>query len=198
MTRPDRQKLLYIAILTALGLACAGVVTALHFTPLTVSCVAIALLIPGRLGAAAFRSFYLGRKAMGDQRFSDAIQLFEQFRRDIRKAPWKKRFIWFAWPIYTLDVEAMTLNNLGAANLELGRWDEAERYFGEALERDSCYSIPHFNLAVLAKLRREEALASEHAVESSRLGFRGSASDRIATKAAALYARFQSIGATAP
>lgn len=198
MKRPDRQKLLYIAILAALGLACAGVVTALQFTPLAVICVAVALLIPGRLNAVAFRSFYLGRKAMGDQRFSDAIQLFGQFRRDIRKAPWKKQFIWCAWPIYTLDVEAMTSNNLGAANLELGRWDEAERHLGEALERDSGYSIPHFNLAVLAKLRGEEALANEHAAESARLGFRGSASDRIATKAAALYAHFQSIGTTAP
>jgi hypothetical protein len=41
--------------------------------------------------------------------------------------------MWLCWAFYTRDIEAMALNNLGAARLELGARDEAAAAFREAL-----------------------------------------------------------------
>ena len=92
--------------------------------------------------------------------------------------------------MYTVDAEAMTLNNIGAAQVDLGRLDEAERSLEAAIAIDPQYPLPFFNLAVVHSARNDREHAERAAAEAARLGFPGSTMDAVRrTRAASVLAR---------
>jgi hypothetical protein len=128
---------------------------------------------------------------LGQHRESEAIVQLERFLADVRARPWLKPMIWLSWSIYTPKVEAMTLNNIGAANLALGHLEESERAISEALALDREYPLPHFNMAVLHELRGNRILAEQSLAESKRLGYFGGTIDSIVKRAQSLLARVE-------
>lgn len=180
MSRPLRSKLLYVCCLAALaGCMVAWVVYSPYDKWLTVLAASLILLIPGRIQGAVFRDHYRGRKLMSVGEYEAAIDHFERFLLQIRKQPWKKHFIWMAWGIYSWDIEAMTLNNLGAALIDLGRFDAAKMRLDDALRVDPQYAVPHFNLAVLASVQGDEAAARQHISCAEALGYARTPVDRV-------------------
>src|SRR5690606_15160624 len=117
---------------------------------------------------------------------SEAMDHLERFLDDVRARPWLKPMIWLSWSIYTREVEAMTLNDIGAANLALGNLEESERAFREALALDREYPLPHFNMAVLHEMRGNRILTDESLAESTRLGYSGGTIDAIVNRAQSL------------
>ena len=83
------------------------------------------------------------------------------------------------------------LNNRGVCHLELGELDAAERDFNEALQLDSLYPLPHFNLAVIERVREHEAKAQHHLEASRNLGFNGGPIDQILNRVKAAYAKLE-------
>ena len=195
MSRPLRSKLLYVFALAMLVAVVATLVVSSPFDKgVVLIATALVLLIPGRIQGFVFRDHYRGRRLMGAGEFEAAIDHFERFLVQVRDKPWKKRFIWFAWGIYSWDIEAMTLNNLGAALMNIGRFDASKNRLEEALRVDSKYPVPHFNLAVLAAAQGDEAQAHEHIYRAEALGYARTPMDRVIHLGQAVLAKVEGRG----
>ena len=90
--------------------------------------------------------------------------------------------------------EAMARNNIGAARMELGEIDRAERDLRSALQNDTDYPIPYFNLAVIAYVRDEPAEGDRLIALAAEKGYSGGHLDRTISRVAAAYARIQARG----
>lgn len=156
--------------------------------------VALFFIILGRVQGIFYRELFLGRRLFDQHRYEDAIKYFQDFLANVGARSWLKRMIWLSWPIYTPNVVAMTLNNIGAANLELGRFDEAESAFEEAISLDKAYPLPYFNMAVLHEIHGNRVLSEKALAEASRLGYSGGTIDIIINRAGSLLARIEGRG----
>ena len=196
MNRTTKLKLGYLAAFLIVGTIAVTTVASIDIgSPESrVIVVVLVLLIPGRLQGYFFREFFRGRKLLDERRASEALVHFQQFLSSVRSRRWLKPMVWLSWATYTPDIEAMTVNNIGAAHLELGHFDESETAFREALAIDKQYAIPHFNLAVLHEMRGNNTLAIESVAEANRLGFSGGTIDIVLTRAQALLAKVEGRG----
>ena len=180
MNRTLRSKLLYVCALAMLG---GIVVTLVTFSPfdkrLVLIVAAVVLFIPGRIQGLVFRDHFRGRRLMDAGQLESGIDHFERFLSQLRKQPWKKQFTWLAWGIYSWDIEAMTLNNLGAALMNIGQFDAASDRLKEALRVDPKYPVPYFNLAVLASAQGDEAQACVQISRAESLGYARTPMDRV-------------------
>lgn len=145
-------------------------------------------LIPGRVQGLFYRDLYTGRRLLDSDRPAEALVCFERFLASLRAAPWRKHLLWLQFSVYTTDAEAMTLNNIGAAQISLRRLDEAQRTLEAAIAIDPQYPLPFFNLAVLHSARNEPEFAERAAAEAARLGFTGSTMDTVVRRAASVLA----------
>lgn len=153
MNRVRLLKLAYLAVLTALaaGTFAVGALTGAGMLPLFLMVVVV--MLPGRIQAAFYRDLYASRRLLAQGRPAESIEHSRRFLELMHERPGLKRLLWLTWSIYTTDVEAMALNNLGAAEMQLGRWSAAEDAFTRALALDHRYAIPRFNLAVIQAAR---------------------------------------------
>jgi hypothetical protein len=185
VNRTARFKILYLMELLVLGAAAGTIVFLVPLEYRTVSVIALAalLFIPGRVQGALFRQHFRGRRLVNAGKFSESILESEGFLETVRREPWRKRAVWLGGVLYSPDIEAMTLNNIGAASLPLGHIDKAEWAFRRAVEVDPHYPIPHFNLAVLATIRGDGVTARAELEQASRLGYTAGTLDSVARTA---------------
>lgn len=177
-----------MAVALLLGIGAAAV---FGFHPAVLMGAAAILFVPGRLTGYLWRELIVGRRWMDSGRHDEAIPLLETFVRKLEAQPWLEKLIWIAPSIYTMRAKAMALNNRGVCHLELGELDAAERDFNEALQLDSLYPLPHFNLAVIERVREHEAKAQHHLEASRNLGFNGGPIDQILNRVKAAYAKLE-------
>lgn len=179
MSRTTRRKLAYLLVLVGAVACTLWSLRASDASPAAMLLVAVLLLLPGRIQGHYYRAFFRGRRLMGAGRYAEAIPHFEQFLATIRARPRLKRLVWLSWGMYTRDIEVMTLNNLGAGLLELGRLDAAERHLRSAIGLDPESPMPWHNLGLLESRRGNAELAARAPDEARRLGFRGDVSDAL-------------------
>lgn len=139
----------------------------------------ITLLIPGRIQGYYYRNFFKARRLLGERNFQASIECNENFLADIRLYTWRKKLIWLSWGMYSKDIEAMTLNNLGTSYLHSGNFDTAEGYFNESIRLDTSYPIPYYNLSVLANIKGNKENAEKLYKKSAELGFRQTTFDNV-------------------
>ena len=178
MTRTRRYQLMWLLAVIGLATVSLGLLAFFRAPLWTVALVALLFFIPGRIQGHYYRDLFTGSKLMDAHRWSDALSPLESFLAKVRAQPRLKKLVWFGG-IYTHDVEAMALNNIGAVHLELGELEAAEAPLREALAVDASYPIPLVNLAVLASLRGDREGAAAAAAEAKRLGFDGSRIDTL-------------------
>ena len=111
-------------------------------SPWTLAVIVAACLVPGRVQGFYYRDLFSGRRLLDGGRPGEALACFERFLATLRAAPWRKHLLWLQFSVYTIDAEAMTLNNIGAAQIDLGRLDEAERSLEAAIAIDPAVSAP--------------------------------------------------------
>ena len=191
MKRPTRYKIGYLLAFVALGAVAISVLVYFERSTGAVLAVVAVLLIPGRLQGIVYRDLFQGRRLLSSGNAAEAEQHFDRFLALVRRGPWRKRLIWLSWSVYTPDVEAMTLNNIGAARMQMGKRGEAATSFGEALELDPLYPMPHFNLAILHELEGNRESAEQAASVAERLGFSGSSIDQAILAAQSLLAHLE-------
>jgi len=155
-----QRKVRYVVSLAAVGAAVCGPLLWFRAPLWGWVAAALVLLVPGRIAGHYYRDMLTGRRLMDARRFAEAIPYFERFLQRIEARPGLKRLIWLSPGIYTCDVEAMALNNLGATRLELGEFDQVEAPLRRALFIDPNYPIPYVNLAHLALLRGDSEAAA--------------------------------------
>jgi len=126
-----------------------------------------------------------------------ALGHFNSFLTTIRAQPWRKPALWLSWSIYTPNVEAMTQNNVGAAQLNLGNLSAAEAALSTALVLDPQYPLPHANLALVAALRSDASAVERHLEAARKFGYKGAGLDRFVSRSQSLLAAVESRGPAA-
>lgn len=139
----------------------------------------VLLLGPGRIQGAPFGDFFRGRRLFAEGKFEESIPCFERFLARIRRRPALKHLVWLQWTVYSTDIEAMTLNNLGGAHMQAGDMDAAERFLVEALRVDPRYGVPYYNLSMIAAARDDREEAERLQAEARRLGMAGGRVDAL-------------------
>lgn len=192
MKQINKRKILYIPIVATAVFF--GVWLALE-TPkgaiLIPVIVILFLLIPGRINGYYWREFYRGRRFLEQKQYEKSLFHFNRFLWALQQRTYIKHLIWLVYSVYTRNVEAMTLNNIGAAKLEQGELREAETVLQQALDLDANYPKPYYNLAVCAAIRGEMVNAERLFSESVRLGFNGGKLDQMHTKASYILAQIE-------
>ena len=194
MTRTTRYKVQYAVAIGLTLLLAAAVWWQFRDQRLMLVAIALVLFIPGRISGGLWRDLYRGRRLHGLGQHEASIESSRRFVRLLRARPYLRRLWWLAWSVYTRDPLAMAQNNIGAAQQELGRLEDAESSFRAALSADPEYPIPHYNLAVLYAMQDHPLKAEEHANSALRLGYPRSAVDRMLHEAAGLLARIEGRG----
>ena len=164
--------LMIIGILTILKLYSLGLIL---FIPL----IPIVFFIPGRIQGHYYRDMFKARRLLGEKKFKESIEYNNKFLSDTRSHSWKKKLIWLSWGMYTKDIEAMTLNNIGTAYLHLGDYDTAKGYFKDSITLDSFYPIPYYNLGVIAIIKNDKETAENFYKKSVELGFNQTSFDKV-------------------
>lgn len=190
MNRTRRYKLIYAIVLVA-AVAIAALIVVLIPHPGVLLLLAAAILVPGRLGAVFLKDLFRSRQLVSASRFHEAADAAERFLGDVRRQPWRRHFILCFFGIYTWNVEAMALNNLGVAQMHLGELDRAEANLRAALDRDPEYAIPYFNLAAVAYARGQTSEGDALVSVARDKGYTGGSIDAIVSRVSEAYAKIQ-------
>lgn len=193
MNRVKLNKILYVIIIIfALGvIGCIANIMMPSMKIMFLIFITLALLIPGRVQGYYCKEFYLGKRLLKQDKYADCIKHFESFIEEIEKRRWIKMLMYFTWGIYTMDIEAMTYNNLGTAYLNLKNFDQAKEKFFHAIDLDEKYSIPYYNLAILSAIQQEFPEAETYYNKSKELGYSATGLDELIHKIQDLYADIQ-------
>lgn len=151
----------------------------------------IIFLIASRIPGFFFRELLIGRRLMKAKEYNKAIFWFSAFLDTLATRPWIAYLIWMSPSLYTTSVRAIALNNIGACSLELGALDDAESKFKLALEEDSLYPIPHFNLAILWEVRDQHETSMQHYYRAKLLGYTGNILDQSIDRVKLAYASYE-------
>ena len=89
----------------------------------------------------------------------------------MRARPWLKRFVWLGSSTYSRDPEALALNNLGAAEIMLGQWDQAQEHLHASLAVDPLNPLPCFNLGKLFAAKGDHSAAGHWFDQAVALGY---------------------------
>jgi tetratricopeptide (TPR) repeat protein len=191
MNRTTKLKIIYIVVLMVLGGVSFWAIYATARNPLVIVGIVLVLMIPGRICGHYWREFFKGRNLMTQGRFTEAEPLFAAFLAKVQKKPWLKKLINFSWGMYTRDIEVMTLNNLGAMNIELGKFHEGKEFLYRAISIDVLAPLPYFNLALIAPSEGNKDLAEDLLHKCQERGYTGSTVDQLIRQAGELLARVE-------
>lgn len=191
MSRVTRYKIGYVGALVALGILSIAVIGGRDGRAGAMLVVGVVLLVPGRLQGVFYRDLFQGRRLLDTGHVVEAIPHIERFLQIVRAEPWRKWLLWLSWSVYTPNVEAMALNNLGAARMRLGQLLEAEAAFQEASLLDPLYPVPQLNIAILHEMRGDRAAAERAVAEATRLGYAGGTVDTVVHAAQSLLAQIE-------
>ena len=153
--------------------------------------VALLFFVPGRISSAFLKDLYRCRRHVDREEYEAAIECGERFLATLRKQPWRARLIYLTWSLYTWNVEAMTRNNIGAAEMMRGRFAAAREQFNAALALDSGYALPYANLAIMAAVEGDHTESERLMALARRNGYAEKAVDRLVARVGAAYAGVQ-------
>ena len=189
MNRTSRRKIYYLGLLVALGapLVLVGIYWQLPFWVWLL--IALALLIPGRIGTYLFRDLFRGRNLLEKGEYQASIETTERFLATLKRQPWRRHFIHTMSGIFTSDVEAMAWTNLGVAHMYRGHLDRAEDCWRRAIERDPDYPLPYFNLSAVATVRGDEEGADRFGAIAKEKGYANTVSDQLIRTVSKAYSR---------
>lgn len=194
MTRVTYSRIAFVVLLVALLLLSHRAVMS---GPQVTIPVALLMAAPGLLQGVLLRDLYRGRRALEAGEHELGVSYTLRFLETLRRRPWLRLAIGLRWWTFTPCVEAMALNNLGAARMQLGDIDAADHAFSEAVRIDPKYAIPWVNRSVLAFIRGQPEKAAEALAEARRRGYSGGTLDRLSHQAGALLARIEGSGGSA-
>ena len=153
--------------------------------------VVLVLLLPARVCGHYWRDFFKGRNLMTHGMADEAEPFFKAFLEKLKQKPWLKRLILLSWGIYTRDIEVMTLNNLGAIQIERGEWLKGKDFLDRAIAMDPHAPLPYYNLALIAVAEGKKDSALELYRMAKERGFTGSSIDDLIRQGSELLARIE-------
>jgi len=188
MTRTARYKAHYFAMVGGAGLLALGILTYFRFAPLAILAVIVAMLVPGRILGFFWRDQLRGLRLLQQRDYAASKAASLRFLDYLHASPWIRHLIWLGSSGYSRDPEVLALNNLGAAEVQLGEHDSARAHLGQAIARDPLCPLPFLNLGMLAMKSGDTAEAERCFAEAKRLGYANALSDRIVRASQARFA----------
>ena len=182
---------MYVLVVIVLGGAVLLIAFKSQHPQIVMVAAAVILFIPGRVQGWLWWDFFTGRRLLGSGRYEESIEYFEKFLKHVRERPWLKKVIGLSWGMYTRDIEVMTIGNLGAAWLEIGKLDLAEEFFREAISLDPEFPMVYYNLGLLATMRGELDQAKEYFLKARKLGYSRGAIDKAISKLGQILADYE-------
>ena len=188
MSRPSKYKALYFGGVGAGVALCLWLVLFLHWKTAGLVVLGSVLLLPGRVLGFFWRDLLRGLRLLNAHRFAESKRCSQRFLADVRARPWLKRLIWLGSSTYSRDPEALALNNLGAAEIMLGEWDQAQSHLQASLGVDPRNPLPCFNLGKLLMALGDQQGAVHWFDQAVALGYSQTLVDRAVMLAQARFA----------
>jgi tetratricopeptide (TPR) repeat protein len=181
INRTEKSKAQYIFLLIILLIFAFIIIVSLYRAKLQVilPIIPVIFLIPGRIQGYYYKNFFKARRLLVERDYQGSIRYNELFLDDISAHKWIKKLIWLSWGMFSKDIEAMTLNNLGSSYLYLGNFAIAESYFNEATRLDGLYPIPYYNLSILSYIQGNSKKSEELHERAVELGFKQTTFDKV-------------------
>jgi ATP-dependent Clp protease adapter protein ClpS len=197
LNRTTRRKFRYFAAVVCGSAALLWCVWRYRLGGAAVALIVIGLLVPGRVLGYFWRDLLTGLRLLRARRFAQSARHSEQFLEDIHRRPWIQHLTWLGSGVHSRNATAMALNNLGAAEIFLGKFAAARDHLEESRRLDYENPLPYFNLARLEKMLGNEAGAQHCLEQAKQLGFRKSLADRLIQGSRARFAFFHGRGSDA-
>ena len=179
MTRTSRYKLCYFSIGAGGTLAIALSIWYFKPSPLLAGSLILLLFLPGRILGYFWRDLLRGLRLLHAREFEKSRQHSAAFLDQVAAKPWLKHLIWLGSSTYSRDPEALALNNLGAAEIQLGHDTAARIHLEASIAVDPDNPLPYVNLAVLARLLGNAPEAESFMAEAKYRGYTGGRSDTL-------------------
>lgn len=196
MTRATKLKLGFLAAVLIAALGTYLIWSHFDFNRSVITAIVICLLIPGRVQGWLFRDLLRGRRLLDSGEPELAVKHLECFLKTVHERPWLNHCLWLTWSVYAVNAEAMTLNNLGAAQMLLGMFEESAVSLRAALSLDPKYPIPYVNLAAIAAATGDQQSVQGLLDEAQRLGYSDAQADDLFQKMSSLLAAARGRGVT--
>jgi tetratricopeptide (TPR) repeat protein len=162
MNRIRRAKIRYLVRVLILGICSAWILVATKGNWIVWVTLAVLLITPGRIVGHYWRSLFRGLKCLHLGQYREANQHLTQFLGMLEERPWIKKLSWYGGLIYTQDVEAMALANLGVAHINLGELEAAEERLEASLKVDPEYPLLTTTLASFTGCKRRSRPPRQH------------------------------------
>ena len=189
MTRTAIYKGIYFAVLALAAGTSVALVFYYRLSPVAILAVFAVLLAPGRILGWLWRDLLTGLRLLNASRFAESKAASERFLATFHKRPWIRHAIWLGTSSYSRNPEVLALNNLGAAEINLGELDQAKQHLEQAIALDKKCPLPYFNMGVLMGATDQPAEGERWFAYARELGYvRGSVSDSIVRAAQSRYA----------
>jgi tetratricopeptide (TPR) repeat protein len=145
--------------------------------------VVVVLLLPGRILGYFWKDLLRGLRLLNAQEFAASKICSQRFLIQVQSKPWLKKLIWLGSGSYSRDPEALALNNLGAAEVQLGELVLARRHLDHAIEVDRLCPLPYYNIGALLRASGAPKEAERWFEQAARLGYKRRLGDKIAIAA---------------
>lgn len=198
MTRKTALKSLNFVLSAVVALAVLGAfVSANRGHPVRavmLAALAAVLLVPARVKAYYWSDLLAGLHFLSQEDYARSKARTESFLEDLRKRPWLRHLVWLGSSRYSMSAEVLALNNLGAAEVQLGHLDMARAHFARAIELDPECPLPYRNMFTLLMRKASFAEAKPWLEKAAALGWKGGTEDRRAQASALRNATFSTTG----
>ncbi|MBN2899143.1 MAG: tetratricopeptide repeat protein [Clostridia bacterium] len=173
MTRIQQSKL-FITVVVVASVVFVGV--SFYYLGLVKSLLGILLIqafiiFNNRKQKKNMQTFMVARKLYDKGRYEEAITMFLKYLKEVKEEPDKEKTTLLNFGMYTQSSVAMSYNNIGASCIEMGYFQKAVESLERAIEVDSDYAIPYYNLAIIAMIRGEDELVNRYMSKLDALGY---------------------------
>jgi tetratricopeptide (TPR) repeat protein len=179
MTRTTLYKGVYFAMFGGAGALALAVLVHFQFSPVAIAIVLVAMLVPGRILGFFWRDLLRGLRLLNARNYAESKICSEWFLVEVRAKPWIRYLIWLGSSSYSRNPEVLALNNLGAAEMNLGEPDSARAHLKQAIAIDPLCPLPFYNLGALSKAEGNLDEAERCFAQAARLGYTRGISDKI-------------------
>ena len=179
MSRTAKRKLYYFSIISIGASLLISAILYFHLSGLQIAVLIIALLIPGRILGFFWRDLLAGLRLLNERRFEESARHSKRFLDLLTRRPWIGHLIWLGTGTYSRDPQCLALNNLGAAEMFLGSFEDARQHLEESCKIDDENPLPYFNLAQLHMILGEPTKAQEYLALAKQRGYTRGLSDKL-------------------
>lgn len=174
MTRIQQSKL-FLSVLVIASIAFVG--ANFHFLGVAkglaaLLAVEIFIIWHNRKQKEHLKDFNNGRKLMKKGRYNEAISQFLFYLKYIKDHPEKEKTTVLNFGLYTHSSVAMAYNNIGACCIELGYYKKAMESLERAIEVDTDYAIPYYNMAIVASVWKDDERVNHCVERMTSLGYK--------------------------